>query len=102
MPRPPAIRSSMMRSSNTFTQRVQNIVKNIPPGSTMTYADVARLAGSPNAARAVGSIMSGNYNQEIPCHRVVRSDGSVGNYNRGGMRAKEALLNQERSQYRRM
>ncbi len=49
----------------------------------MTYAEVAQAAGYPGAARAVGNIMAANYDPEIPCHRVIRSDGSVGGYNRG-------------------
>lgn len=49
----------------------------------MTYRQVAEAAGSPRAARAVGSIMKQNYNPNIPCHRVVKSDGSLGEYNRG-------------------
>ena len=60
----------------------------------MTYAEVAAAAGSPNAYRAVGSVMKYNYDPSIPCHRVVRSDGTPGQYNRGAER-KEALLKQE-------
>ena len=67
----------------TFADTVRNIVSKIPKGKTMTYKEVARLAGSPNAARAVGSIMKANYNTSIPCHRVIRSDGKIGAYNRG-------------------
>jgi O-6-methylguanine DNA methyltransferase len=46
----------------------------------MTYGQVAAKAGKPGAARAVGTLMSKNYNPKIPCHRVVRSDGKVGGY----------------------
>lgn len=67
----------------TFTEKVLNIVAKIPRGSVMTYKDVAIRAGSPGAARAVGSIMKANYNEKIPCHRVIRSDGIAGEYNRG-------------------
>lgn len=71
------------QNKNTFTEKVLDIVKHIPRGSVLTYSKVAKLAGSQNASRAVGSILKKNYNPKIPCHRVIRSDGSLGNYNRG-------------------
>jgi O-6-methylguanine DNA methyltransferase len=70
----------------TFSEKVKAIVKKIPKGKTMTYKQVATKAGNPKAARAVGAIMRGNFDESIPCHRVVRSDGSLGSYNRGGER----------------
>ncbi len=79
----------------TFADTVRNIVSKIPKGKTMTYKEVARLAGSPNAARAVGSIMKANYNTSIPCHRVIRSDGKIGAYNRGGTKEKIRKLKRE-------
>lgn len=75
------------------------IVRKIPKGSTMTYAQVAKKAGSPGAGRAVGSIMAKNFDPAIPCHRVIRSDGKIGNYNRGGEKAKRALLRKEGAIY---
>lgn len=66
-----------------FTLTVLSIVRNIPKGSVLTYSQVAVKAGSPGAARAVGSILKKNYDPAIPCHRVIRSDGIVGEYNRG-------------------
>lgn len=66
-----------------FRQKVLEIVRAIPAGSVMSYGDVARLAGHPRAARAVGSIMSHNFDPTVPCHRVVRADGKIGHYNRG-------------------
>jgi len=80
-----------------FRDKVFDIVGRIPSGETMTYGEVAALAGKPGAARAVGSIMSTNYDPNIPCHRVVRSDGKPGGYNRGEAR-KNYLLLQERLQ----
>ena len=59
------------------------IVKTIPAGQTVTYKEVALRAGSPQAARAVGNILNSNYDPTIPCHRVIRSDGKIGGYNRG-------------------
>ena len=78
----------------SFTQRVLKIVSHIPRGETMTYAQVAEAAGSPGAARAVGSVMKYNYDPTIPCHRVIRSDGKLGEYNRGASK-KEELLKEE-------
>lgn len=79
----------------TFKQRVQEIVREIPKGKTMSYGEVAKFAGSPGASRAVGSIMKANYDKTVPCHRVIRSDGKVGEYNRGGPSKKIALLKKE-------
>jgi O-6-methylguanine DNA methyltransferase len=78
-----------------FAEKVRDIVKKIPKGKMMTYGTVARLAGSPGAARAVGTIMAANYDAAVPCHRVIRSDGTIGEYNRGGPKAKRALLVKE-------
>ena len=72
-----------MPTQKTFTQMVYEVVMRIPKGKTMTYKQVAAKAGSPNAARAVGSIMKANFDPSIPCHRVIRSDGLTGEYNRG-------------------
>ncbi len=79
---------------NSFRERVLNVVKAIPRGETMSYGEVAALAGSPGAYRAVGSIMKYNYDPTVPCHRVIKADGSLGEYNRGEERKKE-LLRQE-------
>lgn len=79
----------------TFKDKVINIVKGIQKGKTMTYQQVAKRAGNTKAYRAVGSIMAKNFNKAIPCHRVIKSDGSFGAYNRGGTKAKIALLQRE-------
>ncbi len=79
----------------SFQDVVLDIVRKIPKGKTMTYKQVAVRAGSPGAARAVGSIMKSNYRKDVPCHRVVRSDGKIGDYNRGGSVAKIKLLKKE-------
>jgi methylated-DNA-[protein]-cysteine S-methyltransferase len=78
-----------------FTRRVLEVVANIPRGKIMTYKDVAEAAGKPGAYRAVGNILNKNYNPDIPCHRVVRSDGQTGGYNRG-VHAKKTILQAER------
>lgn len=80
----------------TFSQKVLEILRGIPKGQTMTYAHVAALAGNPKAARAVGTIVSKNYDPQIPCHRVVRSDGSLGGYNRGIERKAEILAEEKK------
>lgn len=60
----------------------------------MTYGEVATKAGSPGAARAVGTIMKSNFDPLIPCHRVVRANGTLGGYNRG-LRQKALRLKTE-------
>ena len=84
-----------MKAPQTFEQKVKAIVAKIPKGKTMTYKAVAIKAGSPNAARAVGSIMKANYDPKVPCHRVIRSDGGIGDYNRGGREEKIRKLRAE-------
>ena len=79
----------------TFTEKVLEVVRDIPKGKTMTYKQVAKKAGSARAFRVVGSVMKANYDKNIPCHRVIRSDGKVGEYNRGSSKAKIALLEKE-------
>ncbi|MDP3962657.1 MAG: MGMT family protein [bacterium] len=69
--------------TSTFTQKIHDIVRKIPKGKTLTYKEVALRAGNLKACRAVGNILNKNYNKDIPCHRVVRSDGKTGGYNRG-------------------
>lgn len=81
--------------SSEFAKKVRALVSKIPKGKTMTYGQVAAKAGRPGAARAVGYIMSTNYDPKVPCHRVVRADGKVGDYNRGGAMRKLKLLQEE-------
>lgn len=79
----------------TFKKRVFEVVSKIPKGKTLSYKEVALRAGNSKAARAVGTILKTNFNPKIPCHRVIRSDGSPGGYNRGAKK-KELLLKEER------
>jgi O-6-methylguanine DNA methyltransferase len=65
----------------TFTEKVIEIVAKIPKGKVMTYSQVAEKAGNKKASRAVGTTMKNNKIPKIPCHRVVRSDGKIGEYN---------------------
>jgi O-6-methylguanine DNA methyltransferase len=78
-----------------FSEQVHRVVKGIKKGQTMTYKTVATAAGNPKAARAVANLMAKNYNPDIPCHRVVRSDGGLGGYNRGGESVKREILQKE-------
>ena len=61
----------------------------------MTYKEVAQKAGNARAARAVANIMAANFDSDIPCHRVIRTDGGLGGYNRGGIEKKRAILKNE-------
>ena len=74
-----------------FAERVADVVRRILKGSVLTYADVARRAGNPRAFRAVGNILNKNRDPGVPCHRVVRSDGSVGGYAWGARKKAERL-----------
>lgn len=79
----------------SFTQKVYAVVAKIPRGSVMTYGEVARRAGRSGAARAVGNIMHHNPDtKRVPCHRVVRADGTPGGYARGTAK-KIAILRYE-------
>lgn len=78
-----------------FTEKVLGVVRKIPKGQTLTYKEVAKKAGNINASRVVGNIMKNNYRADVPCHRVIRSDGKIGDYNRGGEKKKTSLLKKE-------
>lgn len=80
--------------SDNFKEKVFGVVKKIPKGKTLTYKKVAELAGRSKAWRVVGNILNKNFNPKIPCHRVVRSDGKNGGYNRGAQ-AKQKILKSE-------
>ena len=78
-----------------FRQAVLAACSRIPRGRVATYAALAAAIGNPGAARAVGNALNGNpCAPRVPCHRVVKSDGSVGGY-AGGARRKIALLRAE-------
>ena len=81
--------------AETFEQKVKAIVSKIPKGKVLTYGEVALKAGSPGAARAVGTLMKGNYDPTVPCHRVVLASGAIGDYNRGGSDEKIRKLRSE-------
>lgn len=81
----------------TFKEKVYQWTKRIPKGKVATYGQLAKLAGKPKAARAVGFYMRTNPDApKTPCHRVVASDGSLHGYSgKGGVAAKRKMLLQE-------
>lgn len=83
------------KNDDTFRARVENVVRAIPAGETKSYKEVAILADCPRGARAVARIMANNYDLTVPCHRVIRSDGGLGGYNRGGVMVKRTILEKE-------
>lgn len=79
-----------------FSQKVYEIASKIPAGKVATYGQLAKLAGSPRAARAVGMCMRNNTDINlIPCHRVVAADGALTGYAFGGVDVKRKLLSKE-------
>lgn len=81
----------------SFYTQVYAVVRQIPRGKVATYQDIAKLAGSPGASRAVGTAMKNNPDMRtIPCHRVVGSDGKMHGYSAGkGITSKIHLLKTE-------
>ena len=78
-----------------FQQRVWKALREIPVGTTATYGDIAKKIGSPDSVRAVGRACAANpLAVVIPCHRVVRSDGTMAGY-RWGLERKRILLQRE-------
>ncbi|QYG91085.1 methylated-DNA--[protein]-cysteine S-methyltransferase [Iamia sp. SCSIO 61187] len=84
-----------LRLAHGFRRRVLDHLRSVPYGGTATYTDLAAAAGSPRAVRAVGSACATNpIPIVVPCHRVVRTDGTIGQY-LGGTTMKRALLAME-------
>tara|TARA_Y100000817_G_C16479408_1_gene377393 strand:- start:119 stop:388 length:270 start_codon:yes stop_codon:yes gene_type:complete len=80
-----------------FQLKVWNYLRRIPPGKVKTYSEVAKAIKRPTSIRAVANAIAKNpYSPKIPCHRVIRSDGSLGGYSgKGGKKMKKILLKQE-------
>ena len=76
-----------------FEKKVLTIVSRIPPGRVTTYGDVARMAGQPRAARAVGNIMRTADRSGLPYHRVIAAGGRLGGYS--SLSLKRSLLSAE-------
>ncbi len=85
-------------SGTPFQLKVWNYLKKIPKGTVRTYLEVAKSIGKPKAFRAVANAIGKNpYPPKIPCHRVIKSDGSLGGYSgKGGINEKRRLLKLEK------
>ena len=88
---------NMILKGTKFQLKVWKYLKTIPKGQIRTYSEVAKAIKKPKAVRAVANAIGKNpYPPKIPCHRVIRSDGSLGGYSgRGGINTKKKLLKLE-------
>jgi O-6-methylguanine DNA methyltransferase len=87
-----------------FKQKVLKLVSQIPKGRVSTYKEIAKKAGKPKAYRAVGNILKMNHKSQVadckfpivnvPCHRIIKTDGSLGGY-AAGIKKKKLLLQKE-------
>lgn len=94
-PGPESLALPLDLRGTAFQHRVWDALRRVPPGETLSYAELARRVGSPRGARAVARAVASNpVAIVVPCHRVVRSDGSSGGY-RWGLARKRALLARE-------
>lgn len=85
----------MKKNISCFEKEVYAVCRKIPEGKLSTYKAIAKAVDSPLAVRAVGNALRKNpYAPEVPCHRVIRSDGRIGGFARG-QKKKEALLRKE-------
>ena len=87
----------MILKGTKFQITVWKYLKTIKKGCVLTYSDVAKGINKPKAVRAVANAIGKNpYAPKIPCHRVIRSDGSLGGYSgKGGIKTKKKLLESE-------
>tara|TARA_A100001015_G_C14584705_1_gene554258 strand:- start:160 stop:435 length:276 start_codon:yes stop_codon:yes gene_type:complete len=87
----------MKLNGTKFQVKVWSYLRKIPRGRLKTYSQVAKAIGKPFAIRAVANAIGKNpYAPKIPCHRVIRSDGSLGGYSgKGGLKTKKFLLKKE-------
>ena len=87
----------MILKGTKFQLKVWKYLKKIPKGQIRTYSDVAKAINKPKSVRAVANAIGKNpYAPKIPCHRVIRSDGSLGGYSgKGGINTKRKLLKSE-------
>ena len=84
-------------TATDFQKKVWTALCAIPKGTVVTYAELAKKIGKPKAVRAVANAVGANpFAPEVPCHRVVRTDGSLGGYSgKGGIATKKMLLKKE-------
>lgn len=86
-----------IQGASGFRRAVLQALRDVPPGETVTYGELAEKIGKPGAARAVGEAVAANPAAiVVPCHRVVRADGTLGGYSGGrGTETKRRLLEAE-------
>jgi methylated-DNA-[protein]-cysteine S-methyltransferase len=88
----PSNGSKILPKSTIKDEDVYDLLRKIPAGKVSTYGDLAKALGNPSASREIGRILGENPNPiEVPCHRVVMSDGKVGGYAYGTTRKRELL-----------
>ena len=87
----------MSHQGTEFQKKVWETLKTIPQGRVITYKELAIMIGKPKAIRAVANAVGKNpYAPQVPCHRVIRSDGKIGGYSGvGGVQTKLKLLKNE-------
>ena len=91
----PAMAVPVRQQSGPFRAHAWDVLRQVKPGSPVTYSEYAALAGNPRAVRAAASACAFNAAALfVPCHRVIRTDGSLGGF-RWGLRIKESLLARE-------
>jgi methylated-DNA-[protein]-cysteine S-methyltransferase len=91
----PAMAVPVQQQSGPFRAHAWDVLRQVKPGSPVTYSEYAALAGNPRAVRAAASACAFNAAALfVPCHRVIRTDGSLGGF-RWGLRVKESLLARE-------
>lgn len=92
-----ASQKTKLAALTPFQRSVLLACAKIPQGQTRTYSQLARQIGKPKAARAVANALAANpLAPQIPCHRVIRSDGELGGYSgKGGIKAKARMLRRE-------
>ncbi len=88
-----------INAKTDFARSVLKACRKIKPGQTVNYSQLAKMAGSPKAARAVGSVLAkNNLPLIIPCHRIIRNDGKLGGFTApGGIKMKKTMLKHEKA-----
>jgi len=91
------MKNKIKLDGTNFQKKVWKEISKIPKGKVRTYKELAKLIGKPKSSRAVANACGRNpYPIKIPCHRVIRSDGSLGGYSgKGGIKTKKNLLKKE-------
>jgi len=91
------MKNKIKLDGTNFQKKVWKEISKIPKGKVRTYKELAKLIGKPKSSRAVANACGKNpYPIKIPCHRVIRSDGSLGGYSgKGGIKTKKNLLKKE-------